>query len=240
MRPAEPEVWSLRLSSSSSTSLSLSLPLFSGFSFVGSLLFLSADYGSWERPNDVFFFIKGFLKRAPWKRQPGPFISLIPPNDTGACHCLPFFTQHATQPVIISSIPLSLSFSFSSLSLSHVLKAFLPLLTFLSSLKSFLLSACHLLFHLFFPRLLTPSLLFHALCRMSWLFFFLFSLCVFLPTRLSLSCYRRLYFFAIYCSLGSLSVGIAAATKQTVLPICRRNKRGFCCLFLEDDLKPPS
>lgn len=46
---------------------------------------------------------------------------------------------------------LSLSFSFSSLSLSHVLKAFLPLLTFLSSLKSFLLSACHLLFHLSFP-----------------------------------------------------------------------------------------
>lgn len=137
---------------------------------------------------------------------------------------------------------LSLSFSFSSLSLSHVLKAFLPLLTFLSSLKSFLLSACHLLFHLSFPSSYPFTSISRTLSHVLavFLFFFLFSLCVFSPTRLSRSCSRRLYFFAIHRSLGSLSISIAAATKQTALPICIRNKRGFCCLFLEDDLKPPS
>lgn len=137
---------------------------------------------------------------------------------------------------------LSLSFSFSSLSLSHVLKAFLPLLTFLSSLKSFLLSACHLLFHLSFPSSYPFTSISRTLSHVLavFLFFFLFSLCVFSPTRLSRSCSRRLYFFAIHRSLGSLSIGIAAATKQTALPICIRNKRVFCCLFLEGDLKPPS
>lgn len=240
MRPAEPEVWSLRLSSSSS----LSLSLFSGFSFVGSLLFLSADYGSWERPNEVFFFFyKRFSEKGSLKASAGaPYqphtteqhwrLSLpavLYPTCNTTCH-------HFLDP------SLSLSFSFSSLSLSHVLKAFLPRLTFLSSLKSFLLSACHLLFHLSFPSSYPFTSISRTLSHVLavFLFFFLFSLCVFSPTRLSRSCSRRLYFFAIHRSLGSLSIGIAAATKQTALPICIRNKRGFCCLFLEDDLKPPS
>lgn len=84
---------------------------------------------------------------------------------------------------------LSLSFSFSSLSLSHVLKAFLPLLTFLSSLKSFLLSACHLLFHLSFPSSYPFTSISRTLSHVLavFLFFFpVFSLCLFTHPSFSL------------------------------------------------------
>lgn len=220
MRPAEPEVWNLRLSSSSSLSLSVSLS-FPAFHLSAHCCSCQPTMGA-EKGQTTFKKKKkkGFLKRAPWKRQPRPFISLIPPNNTGACHCLPFFSQHATQPVIISSIPLS--FSFSSLSLSHVLKAIVPLLTFLSSLQSFLLSACHLLFHLLFPVFLPLHFYFmHSVKCPGCFFFFLFSLCV-LCLFTQPSFLLLLSSSVLYRSLGSLSIGTSADASQ------RQPNKQFC------------
>ena len=74
-----------------------------------------------------------------------------------------------------------------------------------------------------FPRLLTPSLLFHALCQVSWLFFFffLFSLCV-LCLFTQPSFLLLLSSSVLYRSLGSLSIGTSADASQ------RQPNKQFC------------
>lgn len=137
------------------------------------------------------------------KALAGALICLIALNNTDTSHCRLSLPQHATLPVIFSSIPPSLSLQ------SHLVSLLSFYLTFSNVLKAIFPCLASVIFYSPFPVtfffLVTPSFLFYSLLGRHCCFFPVFIL-TFSPTFLfafpSLCLFSLLSLCTIYHSLA--------------------------------------
>lgn len=198
-------------------SLFLSLPLlaficwlFFSFSFLfcGLIVITGSRLRELRKAKQRFLkrFLKGLLESVAWA-----LICLIPPNNTGTCHCCRSLPYHATQPVITSvllSPPLfhfclilfllSCACSFYLIP-SHVLKAVLPLLTSVTYSNPYPSVPVPPVFQPFFP----PHSLFSTLLILSHvpsavLYVLLWHFLTFLFSHMTFSCFSLCYCLSCY------------------------------------------